>query len=413
MSRTVVVSRSDGSFGDMVSGDLRPRIDGCVGRAAWVGAGVWGNGRTRRNSSGRKEVRLAPGRFRGCRTARRIVRTPRASRRPALRAAGGSSVRAGPPAHARMREHRLHEPGAMPCTRVVHSDTGSRRGRHSTCIARSRSSRSPPHDGVAVSGVDLDAARRQRVVRGLQRRTRPRRCRRRLRQRVAVRSQELHVTAGVDRDPVPFFVHRPMMPATQQHEVVERGPVAVGPVLHVVRIDAAVAATRKTALPVAGRERPAAGPARWCGCGGRRPGSRFVAPRGENVRPGGRSDAREDDSGDLPELRDLMPGLSRADSLTLDPHKGLFLPYGIGALLVRDGAALRRAHEATASYLPGRTDDDEYDPHVHGPELSPGSRPPRLALHEAVRRRAAPRRPGREADPRPRGGGASPRSRGS
>ena len=71
------------------------------------------------------------------------------------------------------------------------------------------------------------------------------------------------------------------------------------------------------------------------------------------------------------ELRHLMPGLSRADSLTLDPHKGLFLPYGTGALLVRDGAALRRAHEATAGYLPGRTDGDEfYDPHLYGPELS-------------------------------------------
>ena len=73
-----------------------------------------------------------------------------------------------------------------------------------------------------------------------------------------------------------------------------------------------------------------------------------------------------------PELRSLMPGLSRADSLTLDPHKGLFLPYGTGALLVRDGAVLRRAHEATAGYLPGRTDNDEYDPHVYGPELSRG-----------------------------------------
>ncbi len=72
-----------------------------------------------------------------------------------------------------------------------------------------------------------------------------------------------------------------------------------------------------------------------------------------------------------PELRDLMPGLSRADSLTLDPHKGLFLPYGTGALLVRDGAVLRGAHEATAGYLPART-DDEYDPHVYGPELSRG-----------------------------------------
>ena len=74
-----------------------------------------------------------------------------------------------------------------------------------------------------------------------------------------------------------------------------------------------------------------------------------------------------------PELRDLMPGLSRADSLTLDPHKGLFLPYGTGALLVRDGAVLRRAHEATASYLPDPDDGDEfYDPHQYGPELSRG-----------------------------------------
>jgi aromatic-L-amino-acid decarboxylase len=45
--------------------------------------------------------------------------------------------------------------------------------------------------------------------------------------------------------------------------------------------------------------------------------------------------------------RAVLQGMSRADSLTLDPHKGLFLPYGTGALLVRDGAALRAAHEAT------------------------------------------------------------------
>mgnify|MGYP002653334594 CR=1 FL=1 len=40
----------------------------------------------------------------------------------------------------------------------------------------------------------------------------------------------------------------------------------------------------------------------------------------------------------------------RADSLALDPHKGFFLPYGNGALLVRDGAgicALLRALGAT------------------------------------------------------------------
>jgi aromatic-L-amino-acid decarboxylase len=73
------------------------------------------------------------------------------------------------------------------------------------------------------------------------------------------------------------------------------------------------------------------------------------------------------------ELRDVLKGLSRADSLTLDPHKGMFLPYGTGALLVRDGAALRAAHEATAAYLPAMPHpDDFYDPSQHGPELSRG-----------------------------------------
>ena len=74
-----------------------------------------------------------------------------------------------------------------------------------------------------------------------------------------------------------------------------------------------------------------------------------------------------------PELRQTLRGLSRADSLTLDPHKGLFLPYGTGALLVRDGAALRAAHEATAEYLPAMPHPDEfYDPSQYGPELSRG-----------------------------------------
>ncbi|MFQ5876705.1 MAG: pyridoxal phosphate-dependent decarboxylase family protein [Acidobacteriota bacterium] len=47
----------------------------------------------------------------------------------------------------------------------------------------------------------------------------------------------------------------------------------------------------------------------------------------------------------------LMPGIESCDSITLDPHKGLFLPYGTGCLLVRDPEALRRAHCAEAGYL--------------------------------------------------------------
>jgi aromatic-L-amino-acid decarboxylase len=72
-------------------------------------------------------------------------------------------------------------------------------------------------------------------------------------------------------------------------------------------------------------------------------------------------------------LRPLLAGLPRADSLTLDPHKGLFLPYGTGALLVRDGSALRAVHGMQAGYLPPAADAESfYDPSQHGPELSRG-----------------------------------------
>src|SRR5437870_589240 len=49
--------------------------------------------------------------------------------------------------------------------------------------------------------------------------------------------------------------------------------------------------------------------------------------------------------------RERFRGIERADSVTLDPHKGLFLPYGTGGLAVRDGAALRDAHYEGAAYL--------------------------------------------------------------
>jgi aromatic-L-amino-acid decarboxylase len=71
-------------------------------------------------------------------------------------------------------------------------------------------------------------------------------------------------------------------------------------------------------------------------------------------------------------LRPLLAGLPRADSLTLDPHKGLFLPYGTGALLVRDGSALRAVHGVHASYMPPAVDEEFYDPAQYGPELSRG-----------------------------------------
>jgi aromatic-L-amino-acid decarboxylase len=69
--------------------------------------------------------------------------------------------------------------------------------------------------------------------------------------------------------------------------------------------------------------------------------------------------------------RKILDGIERADSVTLDPHKSLFLPYGTGALVVRDANELRKAHAMRATYLPPSPDDvDCTDFADLGPELS-------------------------------------------
>jgi aromatic-L-amino-acid decarboxylase len=56
-----------------------------------------------------------------------------------------------------------------------------------------------------------------------------------------------------------------------------------------------------------------------------------------------------------PELRALMPGLERADSLGVNPHKWLFTPVDCSVLFVRDEANLKAAFSLVAEYL--RTDE--------------------------------------------------------
>jgi aromatic-L-amino-acid decarboxylase len=60
--------------------------------------------------------------------------------------------------------------------------------------------------------------------------------------------------------------------------------------------------------------------------------------------------------------------LGDCDSITLDPHKGLFLPYGTGCLVVKDAATLRRAHSAGAAYLSDVASEDDA---VNFADLSP------------------------------------------
>jgi aromatic-L-amino-acid/L-tryptophan decarboxylase len=68
--------------------------------------------------------------------------------------------------------------------------------------------------------------------------------------------------------------------------------------------------------------------------------------------------------------RRRLRGLGTADSITLDPHKTLFLPYGTGALVVRDGNALAAAFAEDADYLQDITATDAPDFNQLSPELS-------------------------------------------
>ena len=69
--------------------------------------------------------------------------------------------------------------------------------------------------------------------------------------------------------------------------------------------------------------------------------------------------------------RRVMKGIQRADSITLDPHKGLFLPYGTGALLVKDRQTLQRAHSGNADYMPTMQKDENFIDYCElSPELS-------------------------------------------
>jgi aromatic-L-amino-acid/L-tryptophan decarboxylase len=71
------------------------------------------------------------------------------------------------------------------------------------------------------------------------------------------------------------------------------------------------------------------------------------------------------------EGRRMIKGLERSDSIVMDPHKGLFLPYGTGVALVKDGARLAASHHYTASYLQDALSSvDEQSPADLSPELT-------------------------------------------
>ncbi|WP_020672991.1 pyridoxal phosphate-dependent decarboxylase family protein [Amycolatopsis nigrescens] len=69
--------------------------------------------------------------------------------------------------------------------------------------------------------------------------------------------------------------------------------------------------------------------------------------------------------------RERLAGVAEADSVVLDPHKGLFMPYGLGTLLVRDVRTLSAAHRHDAPYLQDLVAGDGLPDYAdHGVELT-------------------------------------------
>jgi glutamate/tyrosine decarboxylase-like PLP-dependent enzyme len=76
----------------------------------------------------------------------------------------------------------------------------------------------------------------------------------------------------------------------------------------------------------------------------------------------------------LPGIKSLYKGLEQADSITLDPHKWLYISYECGCLLVRNPEHLRRSFSTAAPYLRGTlpTQYSGLDYFDYGPQMSRG-----------------------------------------
>ncbi|MFQ5631880.1 MAG: pyridoxal phosphate-dependent decarboxylase family protein, partial [bacterium] len=81
------------------------------------------------------------------------------------------------------------------------------------------------------------------------------------------------------------------------------------------------------------------------------------------------------------ECRKILQGMNMSDSIVMDPHKGLFLPYGSGAVLVKDRQKLLDSHYYMPNYLQdAKAASDELSPADLSPELTKHFRGLRLWL---------------------------------
>lgn len=66
-----------------------------------------------------------------------------------------------------------------------------------------------------------------------------------------------------------------------------------------------------------------------------------------------------------------LAGIDRANSLVFDPHKTLGMPYGTGALLVRNGETLKASQATTGSYMPPPIGEDDLGLQIDYSEVTP------------------------------------------
>ncbi len=72
-------------------------------------------------------------------------------------------------------------------------------------------------------------------------------------------------------------------------------------------------------------------------------------------------------------MSSLFKGVALSDSIVMDPHKTMFLPYGSGAVLIKSSDKLLQSHHVEANYLQDAYDDN--------PEISPADVSPELTKH--------------------------------
>ena len=71
------------------------------------------------------------------------------------------------------------------------------------------------------------------------------------------------------------------------------------------------------------------------------------------------------------ELKGAFKGIERSDSVAIDPHKGLFLPYGLGAVLIKNVEAQYNSHFYSANYMQdAQKAQEEWSPADLSPELT-------------------------------------------